>query len=107
MQKLAFVEKIAYVKAIATEIVIKPAAKFRKLKDLILLCSDAKVDVTIKATTALCDVFCEILPDYRIREFDMSQGDEENKAKDKKNKADEAKEGEGEEGKKEEKKGPP
>jgi hypothetical protein len=52
--------------------VIKPAAKFRKLKDLILLCSDAKVDVTIKATGALCDVFCEILPDYRIREFDMS-----------------------------------
>jgi hypothetical protein len=37
---------------------------------------------------SLCDVFCEILPDYRIREFDASQGDEENRKKDKQIKAD-------------------
>ena len=46
-----------------------PEDKFRKLKDLLLCCSDPKdIDVVIKAMKALCDVFCDILPGYRIRE---------------------------------------
>jgi len=56
--------------------------------------------------SSLCEVFCEILPDYRIREYDGAQGDEENKkkAKDAKDAA-EKKEGDEEEDKKDEKKG--
>ena len=46
-----------------------PEEKYRKLKDLLLCCSDPKdIDVVIKSIKALCDVFCDILPGYRIRE---------------------------------------
>lgn len=34
-----------------------------------MCCSDPKdIDVVIKALKALCEVFCDILPSYRIRE---------------------------------------
>jgi hypothetical protein len=87
VQKLVFSEKLGMIKSIATEIIIKPTTKFRKLKDLLLLCSDKNVDVVLKSILTLCDVFCEILPDYRIREFDPSAEtkSKNDKPKDKKN----------------------
>lgn len=46
-----------------------PEERYRKLKDLIIFCSDPKdIDVVIKALKVLCDVFCDILPGYRIKE---------------------------------------
>jgi hypothetical protein len=34
-----------------------------------MCCSDPRdIDVVIKALKALCEVFCDILPSYRIRE---------------------------------------
>jgi hypothetical protein len=34
-----------------------------------LCCSDSRdIDVVIKALKALCEVFCDVLPGYRIRE---------------------------------------
>lgn len=51
------------------EIMSAPEEKYRKLNDLIMLCSDPKnIDVVIRAIKALCEVYCDILPAYRIRE---------------------------------------
>ena len=69
MAELTFAQKISIVKAIKTEIISFPAFRFRKLRDLLTLCEDPKdVDVVIKAVTALCEVFCDIIPSYKIRE---------------------------------------
>ncbi len=36
---------------------------------MLMCCSDPRdIDVVIKALKALCEVFCDILPSYRIRE---------------------------------------
>lgn len=71
MAELTFADKIGLVKAIGQEIVSYPAFRFRKLRDLLKMCSDPKdVDVVLKAVTQLCAVFCEILPAYRIRQFE-------------------------------------
>ncbi len=62
-------EKLTFIKSTASELITAPEDKYRKLKDLLLCCSDPKdIDVVIKAMKALCDVFCDILPGYRIRE---------------------------------------
>jgi nucleolar complex protein 3 len=62
-------EKLTFIRSTANELIIDPEDKYRKLKDLLLCCSDPKdIDVVIKALKALCDVFCDILPGYRIRE---------------------------------------
>ena len=78
LQHLTFADKIGLVKAIGQEIISFPAFRFRKLKDLLKMCSDPKdVDVVLKAVTMLATVFCDILPSYRIREF--QEGEEESK----------------------------
>jgi hypothetical protein len=62
-------EKLTFIKSTASEIISAPEDKYRKLKDLLLCCSDPKdIDVVIKSLKSLCDVFCDILPSYRIRE---------------------------------------
>ena len=61
-------EKLSLIKQAQHEIISSPEEKFRKLKDLVLCCSDPKIDVVIKAVKALCDIFSDILPTYRIRE---------------------------------------
>lgn len=62
-------EKLTFIKSTTKEIISSPDTKYRKLKDLLLFCSDPKdIDVVIKALKALCEVFCDILPGYRIRE---------------------------------------
>ena len=74
MAEMSFAQKISIVKAIKTEIISFPAFRFRKLRDLLVFCEDPKdVDVVLKAISALCEVFMDILPSYRIRE----QGGEE------------------------------
>jgi nucleolar complex protein 3 len=68
------------VKAIGHEIISFPAFRYRKLKDLLKLCSDPKdVDVVLKSVTQLCIVFCDILPSYRIRQYEDAQDKEEAK----------------------------
>ena len=47
-----------------------PAHRYRKLKDLLMMCRDGgSVDVVIKSVGSLCEVFCEIIPSYRIRDI--------------------------------------
>lgn len=71
LQQLTFADKIGLVKAIGEEIISFPAFRYRKLKDLLKFCSDPKdIDVVLRAVTQLCTVFCDILPSYRIRQFD-------------------------------------
>lgn len=69
------------IKAISNEIISFPAYRYRKLKDLLKLCSDPKdIDVVLKAVNHLCTVFCDILPSYRIRQYDdgsKAENDEE------------------------------
>jgi hypothetical protein len=70
LRQLTFAEKIGLIKAISQEIISYPAFRYRKLKDLLVMCSDPKdIDVVLKAVTHLCTVFCDILPSYRIRHF--------------------------------------
>ena len=66
-------------KAIKTEIISFPAYRYRKLRDLLTFCEDPKdVDVVLKAVTALCEVFADIIPSYKIRE----QGENDDQPKD-------------------------
>ena len=47
-----------------------PAFRYRKLRDLLTFCEDPKdVDVVLKAVSALCEIFTDIIPSYRIREL--------------------------------------
>jgi len=56
------------------EIIVRPAHRYRKLQDLLTLCRDPNnVDVVLKAVVNLCEVFCEIIPSYRIREFNENE----------------------------------
>jgi hypothetical protein len=89
MAKLSFTEKVGLVKTIAMEITLDPAHRYRKLKDLLLLCRDpSNIDVVLQAVNNLCEVFIEIIPSYRIREFneDEKQGENESKPSDKNDK---------------------
>lgn len=77
LQKMKFSEKLTLVKRLTTNIIAYPAFAYKKLKDMLRLCADTNIDVVLKATNSLCDIFCDILPDYRIRQFDPK--DEESK----------------------------
>ena len=78
--QMAFPEKIGLVKALKNEIISFPAYRYRKIKDLLTLCGDpTDPDVVLKSITALSDVFCDILPSYKIREY--SKGEEDKEAK--------------------------
>lgn len=69
LKEMNIAQKLSFIKATSSEIITQPEEKYRKLKDLLIFCSDPKdIDVVIKALKALCDVFCDILPGYRIRE---------------------------------------
>jgi len=67
MAAMRFPEKLSLVKTLTNNIIAYPAFAYRKLRDLLKLCSDSNIDVVLKATKNLCDIFCDILPDYRIR----------------------------------------
>ena len=68
------------------EITLDPAHKYRKLKDLLLLCKDpGNIDIVLQSVNNLCEVFMEIIPSYRIREFN---NEDEKNAEDEKKPAD-------------------
>lgn len=70
LESMSFAQKISIVKAVKTEIISYPAYRYRKLRDLLTFCEDPKdVDVVLKAMIALCEVFVDILPSYKIREL--------------------------------------
>ena len=78
--QMAFPEKIGLVKALKNEIISFPAYRYRKIKDLLTLCGDpTDPDVVLKSITALSDVFCDILPSYKIREYGRGEEDKEAK----------------------------
>jgi hypothetical protein len=77
MANLRFTEKLNLVKSLSAEIIAYPAFSYRKLKDLLMLCSDNNIDVVLKCTGSLCDLFCDILPDYRIRQLDDAEDKKE------------------------------
>lgn len=70
MNELVFADKIGLVSNLRDSLISFPTYRYRQLKDLLKLCTDSNPDVVLKATTALCDVFCDILPSYRIRQLD-------------------------------------
>ena len=45
------------------------------------MCGDENVDVVLKATKSLCDIFCDILPDYRIRQIEEEDAKKEKVSK--------------------------
>lgn len=67
MAKLRFSDKLTMIKSLTSDVIAYPAFSYKKLKDLLKLCADSNIDVVLKATSNLCDIFCDILPDYRIR----------------------------------------
>ena len=67
---MSFAEKLTIVKTIKNEIISYPAYRYRKLRDLLNLCEDPKdIDIVLKSVTALCEVFCDIIPSYKVREL--------------------------------------
>lgn len=71
-------------KSLKSDIIAFPSYSYHKLKDLITLCADNSLDVVLKATNGLCDIFIDILPDYRIRQ--LGAGDDKAKGQDQKEK---------------------
>ena len=68
--EMSFGQKISIVKTIKNEIISYPAYRYRKLRDLLTFCEDPKdIDVVLKAVMALCDVFVDIIPSYKVREI--------------------------------------
>lgn len=65
---LSFGQKIAFISQLRSELISFPAFSYKKLRDLLKLCSESNPDVVLKATSALCDVFEDVLPSYRIRQ---------------------------------------
>ena len=70
VSKLSFGQKISLVKTLKADIIAFPSFSYHKLKDLLTLCADSSLDVVLKATKSLCEIFSDILPDYRIRQID-------------------------------------
>lgn len=68
ISEMNLAQKLELIKVISNEIIANPEEKYRKINDLLLFCKDPKdIDVVIRALQKLCDVFCDILPSYRIR----------------------------------------
>lgn len=78
---MRFSQKISLVKSLTSDIISFPAFSYRKLRDLIKLCADSNIDVVLKATASLCDLFLDILPDYRIRQIAEEEGKKEKVSK--------------------------
>jgi nucleolar complex protein 3 len=69
VKEMNIAQKLSLIKNTANEVVANVEEKYRKISDLIMLCSDPKdIDVVIKSVKSLCEIFCDILPTYRIRE---------------------------------------
>jgi hypothetical protein len=73
---MKFSEKLGLIKSLTNDIIAYPAFSYRKIKDLIKLCEDNNIDVVLKSTGNLCDIFCDILPDYRIRQLNDKESKE-------------------------------
>lgn len=77
LKEMNLAEKLQFIKGTQMEIIRSPETRYRKLKDLLIFCSDPKdIDVVIKALKSLCEVFCDILPGYRIREQKVDVNDD-------------------------------
>lgn len=81
LKEMKFAEKLNLVKTLTQDIISFPAFSYRKIRDLIKLCADNNIDVVLKATASLCDLFCDILPDYRIRQIGEEEGKKEKVSK--------------------------
>lgn len=68
MKEMSFAQKITMITTMRNDLIAFPAFRYKQLKDLLKLCGDQNPDVVLKSTTALCDVFEDILPSYRIRQ---------------------------------------
>ena len=78
LPELSFAQKISLIKATKNEIISYPAFRYRKLRDLLTFCEDpGSIDVVLKAVTALCEVFCDIIPSYRVREQNEKESNKE------------------------------
>jgi acetaldehyde dehydrogenase (acetylating) len=77
LKQMNIAEKLSFIKATQNEIIVSPVDNYRKLKDLLLCCSDPKdIDVVIRSLKALCETFSDILPGYRIRENKQEEEEE-------------------------------
>ncbi len=74
VKDLTLADKIGLSSTIANEILTNPEEKYRKLNDLLVLCKDREVDVIVKAVEALCKVYKDIIPAYKIREHIEGDG---------------------------------
>ena len=70
ISKMSFGQKIRTVNDLKADIIATPSFSYHKLKDLLTLCADSSLDVVLKATKSLCEIFSDILPDYRIRQME-------------------------------------
>jgi len=75
LHNLSFAQKSTLITKLTQEIIEASERRYRKINDLILLTEDPKdVDIVQKAIEALCKVFLEIIPAYRLRE-DLNKND--------------------------------
>jgi len=82
LRQMNIAQKLGFIRDTALDIVSNVEEKHRKLSDLLLLCSDPKdIDVVIKAIKSLSEVFCDIIPSYRIREQKTDVTETEGKGK--------------------------
>lgn len=73
LAELSFAEKINLVRRLRESLISFPAFRYKQLKDLLKLCADGSPDVVLRSAKALCDVFEDVLPQYRIRQYDEDE----------------------------------
>ena len=61
-------DKLSLVKMLANEIVSSIENNYSKLDDMLMLWEDTDIDVITLSIKQITLVFCDILPDYKIRE---------------------------------------
>lgn len=61
-------DKLSLIKLISKEITNFNEANFKKIDDLLLICEDPDVEIITAAVKQIVFVFCDVLPDYKIRE---------------------------------------
>lgn len=77
LSEMNIAQKLGLIKQTASEIISNPDETYRKINDLLLFCKDPKdIDVVMRSMGTLCDVYCDILPGYRIREQNTKVAEE-------------------------------
>lgn len=68
LRDISVEDKLDLVKMISNEIKSSTESHYKKLSDLLMLCEDNNDQIIKSALKNITEVFCDVLPSYKIRE---------------------------------------